>query len=251
MKDALDFSAIVTICNQAREQFRSYKQPYESDINKVFSLFIEVFQGIGILYSAEELAGSRQAAAIVVIVQAIEIVLAMYFMAEDGFWDTSLTLKRNYTELLLVGIAIGYDQQCYIDWKHERDNFDSFTKIYRRVEQNNLIPSPEKDLLPVLNKYWIESSRLYSHNIKRSSIRTMLAEGNIGLEPKVATNTFQEERTRTIRNMLVNIVSVLIGITDFARRAYEYREKYPQGARIISIANECFQNNAWKNQHTS
>lgn len=251
MNQPSGFASIEAICEQAREQFRSCAAPKAGEIDKVFALFIDVFHGIGALYSAEELAGSRQEAAIGVIVQAVETVLAMYFMAEDGFWTTSLALKRNYTELLLVAIAIGYDQQCYVDWKHERDSFASFAKIYRRVEQSEHVPSMEKGVLPLLKSYWAESSQLFSHNVQRSSVRTLVRDGSVGFEPKVATCDFQERRMATIRNMLVNVLSVLFGITDFGRRAYERREKFPGGARIIAAANACFQNQAWKNARTA
>jgi len=109
----------------------------------------------------------------------------------------------------------------------------------------------EKRVLPLLKSYWAESSQLFSHNVQRSSVRTLVRDGSVRFEPKVAPCDFQERRMGTIRNLLVNVLSVLFRITDFGPRAYERREKFPDGARIIAAANACFQNEAWKNEHTA
>jgi hypothetical protein len=251
MNEPSGFASIEAICEQAREQFRSCAASKADEIDKVFVLFLDVFRGIGTLYNAKQLGGSSQEAAIAVIVQAVETVLAMYFMAEDGFWTNSLALKRNYSELMLVAMAIGYDPQCFIDWKHERDNFASFEKIYRRVEESKNVPPEEKGVLPLLKSYWAESSQHFSHGVLRSSIRTLVRDGGVQFEPKVVTCDFQEGRMCAIRNMLLNLVSVLLGITNFGPRAYERREEFPEGARIIARANDCFQNDTWKNERTN
>ena len=129
--------------------------------------------------------------------------------------------------------------------------FASFEKIYRRVEQSESVPLVDKELLPLLKSYWAESSQVFSHSVKRSSIRTLVNGGEINFEPKVVTCNFQQGRTRTIRNMLMNVLSVLLGLTDFAHRAYGRRASFLEGAQIIARANACFQNENWRNEPTN
>ena len=210
-----------------------------------------VFRSLGRLYSPGQLDGTRQEATIGVLVQATETVFAMYFLTRDGFWDEALVLRRNYSELLAVAMAIGYDQECFTDWKHERPNFASFEKICSRVEQSDNVPGIEKGLLPLLKRYWAESSQQFSHRVRRSSVRTMVKDGQIRFEPKVASYDFQETRMNALRNMLQNILSVLLGVTDFGRLCEGAQERFPEGAAIIARANECFLNAVWRGEKTT
>lgn len=248
MTELSDFDSLERLVEQDREHYHAHSARKKAEINMIFSLLLDIFGSIHKLYSDEQLKDSQEEAALGVLVQAVETVLAMFFLAESGFWTNSLSLKRNYTELLLAAIAIGYDRQCFIDWKHERANFDSFDKMYKRVARSNSVPQEEKSLLPLLKSYWSESSQRFSHNIKRGSIRTLIKDGQVHFEPKIVTVEFQEGRMNTIRNMLLNVVSVLLGVVQFGRRAFEVRAHFPEGKAIIDRANECFQNQTWKNE---
>jgi len=152
--------------------------------------------------------------------------------------------------LLITAIAIGYDQQCFIDWKNNRSNFDSFEKIYKRADRSENVPPPEKSVLPILKRYWNESSQVYSHYLTPKSIRTLIKDGQVHLEPKTATYEFQEGRMNTIRNMLLNVVSVLLGIIQFHLVAFQKRDQFPEGKEIVERANNFFQNKIWLSERT-
>jgi len=251
MPEATSFGSIDALCQQARANFRTHSSRKQKEIDMVLTLCFEVVSSISKLKTPDEWKDSREEATLAVLFQSIETVLAMHYLSESGFWDNALVLKRNFSELLLIAIAIGFDQQCFIDWKHGRANFDSFERIYKRVEQSSNVPEIEKSLLPHLKRYWSESSQLFSHNMSRKSIRTFVKDGQIHFEPKSASADFQEKRMNTIRNMLLDVISILLGIFQYDKRTFERRADFPEAPGIISRCNECFQNHVWKSEKTT
>lgn len=247
----MNLESIARLRAEAVRQFGAGRGAKTSELDEVFTMFCDAVGSLGRLYAPEELEGTQREAAVSVLVQAVETVLAMYFLSESGFWDNALALKRNYSELLAVAIAIGYDQRCYVDWKNERSNLSSFAKISKRVQASPSVPDVWKSLLTLLATYWTESSQRFSHHVGRRSIRTVVQGGQVYFEPKVATHQFQEARMNALRNMLLNVVSILMGVTDFGRVAYEKREELPEAANVMVRANACLGNEAWKSELTS
>lgn len=251
MPEPSDFASLEELCDEARAHFRSHEGDVAKEVDQVLELLLDVFRSVGQLYTVDELRGSKQEAAMGVLVQALETVLAMYFLSQDGFWDNALVLKRNYAELLLVALGIGHDHLIFVDWKHGRGNVSSFEKVLRRVDASTDVPCKQKSVLPLLKRYWCESSQSFSHSFSRSSIRTSVVDGQVHFEPKTATAEFQHGRMRALRNMLLNLAAALLSIVGFQTRAYEKRESFPDGASVAARARECFQNEKWKAEQTN
>jgi len=251
MPELVNFESLEELCEQARAHFRSQTGDRAKEMDQALVLLLDVFRSAGRLYTVEELQGSKEEAALGVLVQALETVLAMYFLSQDGFWDNALVLKRNYAELLLVALGIGHDQRIFVDWKHGRSSLNSFEKVAKRVEASTDVPCEKKSVLPLVKRYWRESSQGFSHNVSSSSVRTSIVNGQVHFEPKTATAEFQHGRMCALRNMLLNLVAAFLGIIRFETRAYEKRQSFPEGASIAARARECFQNKRWKAEHTN
>ena len=246
-----NFDSLDQLCEQARHQFRGHNSRKQSEIDTVFTLCFDVLKSIGKFKAPGEWTDSKESWIVSVLIQSVETLLAMYYLSESGFWDNALALNRNFSELLVLAIAIGYDDQCFIDWKNGRSNFNSFDKIFKRATNSPKVPATEKLLLPHLHRYWIESSQIRSHNIRLDSIRTLVKEGQISFEPKVATPDFQEKRMNTIRNMLLDVVSLLLGIFDYYPVVAAKKSEFPEAPNIIARWGQCFQNQTWKNEQTA
>jgi hypothetical protein len=251
MPEVKDLSTIDGLCQQARSAFRANAAHKQAELSKVFTLLIDVFRSVGKMRSPEQWTGTKEEAAFEVLIQAIETTLSMYYLSESGFWDNALAMKRNVSELLLTAIAVGYDQQCFVDWKHSRSSADSFERLFKRVSSSQLVPDVEKSLLPHLKRYWVESSERFSHNISRKSIRTISNQGQFQLEPKAASSEFRDGRINTIRNIFLNVLSIALGMFRYDRVAFERRADFPEAQSLISRANECFQNESWKRELTT
>lgn len=251
MAEVKAFGDVDRLCLEARKHFRSHPLQSEAEVERVFNLCFDLFRSIGRFRKPEEWKDSKEEYTLSVLIQAVETVLAMYYLSESGFWDNSLALKRNFAELLLTGIAIGYDVQCFVDWKYARDSFNDFNKILSRVQSSTNIPNIEKSLLPHLKRYWIESSQLFSHNISPRSIRTLPKDGQFKFEPKLAEIEFQEKRLHTIRNMLIDIISISCGTFEYDAVVRRSKSQFPEAPQIIARCNKCMQNEDWKKQETA
>lgn len=251
MADVRTLDDIDALCREAREYFRGHSSEKQKEVDGVFTLCFDVFRSVRRFKNPDEWKGSREEWTLALLVQSIETVLAMYYLSESGFWDNALVLKRNFAELLLAAIAIGYDEQCFIDWKNERENVDSFGKLLKRVTQSSGVPELEKSLLPHLNRYWTQSSQLFSHNIRPRSIRTLVKDGQIKFEPKTAATEFQKKRINTIRNMLLDVISVTLGVFKYDDVVGERVADFPEAPEIIERCNLYFNNQSWRNEDTA
>lgn len=251
MPEVKAFGDLDRLCLEARRYFRSHSLQSQTEVEDTFNLCFDLYRSIGKFKKPEEWKGSREEYTISVLIQLIETALAMYYLSESGFWDNALVLKRNVAELMLIAIAIGYDKQCFVDWKHERDCFDDFNKILKRVQSSTDIPATEKILVPHLKRYWIESSQLFSHNTRLKSIRALPKMGQFKFEPKTATGEFQEKRLRTIRNILINVISISLGIFEYDTVVRHNKPQFPEAPQILERCNKCMQNKDWKKQETA
>ena len=237
-------------CLQARDHFRSHCSEEHGEIHYVFNLCFDLFKSIGKFKNPEEWKNSREEYTLSVLIQALETSLAMYYLAESGFWTNSLALQRNVVELMGIAIAIGYDEQCFIDWKYERNCFDDSNKILRRIQDSEKVPDIDKSRLPHLKRYWIKSSQLFSHNIKPNSIRTLPKAGQFKFEPKIANSEFQAKRLHAVRNMILEIISIAVGVFNYDVVVRSRKSEFPEAPEIIAMCNQCFQNEIWKKHAT-
>jgi hypothetical protein len=245
------FEDLDRLCLEARKYFRSHALQDQGDVESVFNLCFDLYKSIGKFKKPEEWKDSGEEYTLSVLIQTIETVLAMYYLSESGFWDNALALKRNVAELMLTAIAIGYDSQCFIDWKNERDSFGDFNKVLSRVQDSTNVPDIERSLVPHLKRYWIESSQFFSHNIRMRSIRTLPEGGQFKFEPKLADVKFQGERLHTIRNMLLDVISISLGIFEYDEVTKRRMTEFPEAPQIIARCNKCMQNEHWKKQRTA
>lgn len=251
MSEINTFKELDNLVEEARNFFHTNLDQSQSELKEIFFHCFRVLKSISKFYKPEEWENSRQEYTLSVLMQSLETILAMYYLTESGFWDNALVLKRNYVELLSIAIAIGYDNQCFIDWKNNRDCINSFSKISKRIEESDVIPEIEKKLLPLLKKYWNETSQSYSHNIGLKSIRTLVKSGQIKFEPKTAKSDFQTKRLRTFRNMLLNILSLILGIFKYGEVTESRKTEFPEALDIINHSNIFFQNENWRSQETT
>lgn len=214
MGDVNSFSDVDSLIKEARDNFRTDSAGKLFDIKTVFNLYLDILKFIGSTKSLEEWTGSREEDVLKILVKTSQTVLAMLYLSEDGFYYLSNVFLRNYVELLMSAIAIGHDPDLHIAWKHRRDDFKDVHTVARKILQLQALPTLEKQLIPTLLKHWNEASDAYSHQISKDAVEQGLkfTEGNFSMEPLVLKEEYQDNRKELIRNMLLNIISVVIGI---------------------------------------
>src|SRR3990167_4438113 len=229
MGNVSNFSDYDAYVLSAREYFRSHASDKKTELAEVVDLFFDLTLSIGKSRTPVEWGKSKEEDTVKVLIKSMQAIFSMYYLSESGFYNLALALKRNFTELLMVAIAIGYDDQCYIDWKNDRSNFRDMHNIASRLAGLQSIPDdPEKKLIPILSRYWNESSSLHSHQITKSSINEGMdaKAGDFHLGVRVVTEEFQGRRLNTLRNMCLNVIAVLLGVFEYDELIKD-RAKYP------------------------
>lgn len=239
MGNITTFSEFDTFVNSARKYFREHAGQKQKELESVFNLYFSVTQSIGKKMRPEEWDGSRDEDVIKILTKAIQTIFAMFYLSESGFYDLSLALKRNFTELLLVAMAIGYDNQSHIDWKNSRDNLGDAHKIAKRLSSIASVPSVEKQLIPTLLRYWNESSQFHSHQVLKKAIEEgiRIKNGDITLGSRIVKEDTQIKRINTLRNMCLNVITILLGVFDYGNLAAGDSDKYPEAEVLISRYN--------------
>lgn len=253
MNEIKNFKNIDAIAVKAREVFRENENQTKKDFEEIFFLYFQTIKSIFKFYTPKEWEGSQNELTIGVMIQCLETVLAMYYLSESGFWHNALALKRNYVELFSVSIIIGYEKQAYIDWKNKRNTLKDFGKIIKRIEKSENIPQEEKSFIPILKQYWNEASANNSHNTSLNSIRTLVKSGKIEFEPMVVKKEYLEKRIGALRNMILNLLSLTLGIFNYGEFTEKNSERFPEALNIIGHANSLFKKgkDEWLNEGTT
>jgi len=251
MGNISSFSEFDSFVVSAREYFRQQAKQKQNEVGDTINLCFNFFKSVGKSREPKEWENSREEDVIKVLIKAIQVIFGMYYLSESGYYDLALSLKRNFTELLLVAIAIGYDKQNYIDWKNDRDNFQDVHKIGKKLFSSDNIPQPEKDLIPILLKYWDESSQLHSHQISKKAVEggIKINNGDITLGSHIVKEEYQIMRLNTLRNMALNVITILLGVFDYGNLAEANRSKFPEAPGLIARYNN-FQQSELKSQPT-
>lgn len=235
--DVYGFEKIDSFVISARGYFRITSKNKRLEIQEVVNLFLKFVRSIGKFKTPDEWKNTKEEYFLGSIFKSLQMVLGIYYLCESGFFDLSLALKRNYVELLLVSIAIGYDKQCFIDWKNKRDHFTDAHKIAKRICKSTKVPELEKGLIPRLLKYWNESSQTDSHQLNIENIEGINKDGIINFGMRTINEDVQNMRLNTIRNMIINILCVTLGVFNYGETAKANPKKYPEALGLIAEYN--------------
>lgn len=239
MDSVSTFSEFDSFVVSAREYFRKHAKQKQDEVEDTFDLCFSFFKSIGKSRNPKEWKNSREEDVIKILTKALQVVFGMYYLSESGYYNLALSLKRNFTELLLVAIAIGYDQLSHIDWKNDRDDFRDVHKIGKKLLSCSRIPQPEKELIPILLKYWDESSQLHSHQVTKKAVEEgiRINDGGITLGSHIVKEEFQIKRLNTLRNMALNMTTILLGVFDYGNLAQSNKPMFPEALGLIAKYN--------------
>lgn len=237
-EEVFSFGDLDRQVNAARRSFRELAEPQRREIEETVGLLFLFLRSIGKFKTSEEWKGSRDEDVLMILIKSLQTTIGMLYLSESGFYEMALVLKRNYSELMLQAIAVGSSDDLYVNWKHHRKPFDSFHKIARAIEAGRSVPGdPRADLAKLLVRYWNESSALHSHQLGKEAVQDALKEGKLQLGPFIKTEEFQAARLRTVRNMCLNVLSLLIQSFDYGGYTAANRGRFPEAPALISRFN--------------
>ena len=237
-EEVFSFGDLDRQVNAARRSFRELAEPQRREIEETVGLLFLFLRSIGKFKTIEEWKGSRDEDVLMILIKSLQTTMGMLYLSESGFYDMALVLKRNYSELMLQAIAVSSSDDLYVKWKHHRKPFDDLHKIARAIEaERSALGDLRADLAKQLVTYWNESSALHSHQLGKKSVEDALKEGKFRLGASIATEEFQAGRLRTVRNMCLNVLSLLIQSFDYGGHAAVNADRFPEAPALISRFN--------------
>ena len=230
-----EFADIDALILQARAAFRDNKGLGE--IEKVFDLYFAFARSIGKFQSQKDWEGGRDEYIIKILSKAIQSLLGMLYLSESGFYDLALSLERNYIELLLIAIAVGYDDRNFTDWERGASDFRNAHKVAKKITASANVPAPEKEIVTHLTKEWETASSRYAHELHIGNVEEIIQSGEIHLGVVIADEAMRAKRLETIRSMALNVITVLVGVFRYDTVTIKDKKRFPEALTLIAAFN--------------
>ena len=224
---------------EARRTFRASAEPQRREIEEVVELLFAFSRSIGKFEVEEGWSGSREEDILIALLGAFEPMMGMLYLSESGFYNAALGLKRNFAELMVQAIAISHSPDLHVKWKHDRSPFDDFHKIVRALEEAETpLPPNHARFVRQLAKYWNESSSLHSHMLGKKAVSDVLKGESFHLGVHIAIDEAEAKRLRTIRNMCLDMVVVLVSSFEYGAYTEARKEEFPEALDLIARWNK-------------
>lgn len=208
----LSFDFIDKLIIKCREHYRISTNDKLNLFSKGFDLFILLLLFFSQIKKPEELHNSKEEGYISTIVKAIETLLGIVYLNESGFDDISRSLLRNYVELTIVSMAIGYDNSLFTRWKNKHKSFKDVHSIAAEIQKSSFIPQIEKDIVQYLLSIWESSSRTTSHQLSPESVSAKIENASINFGIRIINDEYTVKRFYMLCKMMYNIVSISFGV---------------------------------------
>lgn len=233
MSEVNTFAEYNNLVSSARESFNSLATEQHKLFSDTFNIFIKFFRSFSGIVSPEEFPDSQTEHFLLVVIAALESVMVMFYTDESGFYETTYAHKRNYLELLLIAIAIGFDNQCYIDWKNERKSMHKPHHVGKRIKELPKIKEWTKELSQHVLTLWNKNSSIHSHKMKASSIKKHEEPFSFRLGVDIINEEYQGKRMEEKYKMICNLINLSLPFFDYENLVKTQADKFPEGKTLL------------------
>lgn len=221
------FKDLDYLVSEIRDKFQSMNRTKTGEFGDSVEVFFGILSNVHKILEIDTTKKSRETDFISVLVKAINEVLTMYYLVETGFFELSLSMKRNFVELYLVATAIGFDEVLYSDWKHKNTEFKSVHNLVKAIRKSRKVPSDEKSYAVYLTTEWIKSSTLFSHQLTPKSIGVTLFKDSARIAVSLKQKKYYDGRLNLLTNMVVNLSTLLTNVFDYGKIVKKYDGNKP------------------------
>ena len=174
-----NFQQLDNFILETRAEFRENKSAIRELLFSCIDLYIKSVTSMGNLKPLNKWENSREEDFLRVIGKIFEILTAIYYLYESGFYISPFPLYRNICELSIIAIAIGYDPSLHHLWCNKHKSFKKTSNIIVKISKSKKIPERYKDDARFFQKEWERSSREYSHSLKREHVEEKISKERI------------------------------------------------------------------------
>lgn len=181
-------------------------------LNELLKLYTEILKSVtkGIDFQASKAINLHYK--IGVSAKSIRVLLPYFYASIKGFYDEANTFVRNFVELSLVLIDIGYNDQSLTFWKNGKPGeFSDIKSILKRIENNkNNIPEIDLKAIEYFKMKYHQVSQDFSHELRLKNIEKIFKNnGSIKFSDR-ANEEFTLKRMKSFQALILNAISLLL-----------------------------------------
>ena len=203
-------------------------------IDKTFKVFFSFLKSVTKNLDFHDAKNSNLHYKIGVSIKSIRILLPYFYLSLKGFYDEANILIRNFVELSLVLIDIGYNNQSLIFWKNGKSGeFSEINNILKRIEKNkDNIPELDLKAADYLKSKYHQLSGEFSHELRLQNIEKLFkSDGSVKFSDR-ANEDFTLKRADSFKALILNATSLLIGVTNYSSLVNSNPSQYPEAMNL-------------------
>lgn len=203
-------------------------------INKSFEVYFSFLKSVTKNLNFHDAKNSNLHYKIGVSIKSVRILLPYFYLSIKGFYDEANILVRNFVELSLVLIDIGYNNQSLIYWKNGKPGeFSEINNILKRIEENrDNIPEVDLKAVDYLKSKYHQLSQEFSHELRLQNIEKIFKnDGSVKFCDR-ANEKFTLKRANSFKALILNAISLLIGVTNYPFLVSSNPSQYPEAMKL-------------------
>lgn len=204
------------------------------DLNKAFSIYFSFLKSIIKNVDFSNAKKSKLHYKIGISLKSLRILLPYYYLSIKGFYDEANILIRNYVELSLVLIDIGYNDQSLVYWKNGKSGeFSEIKNVIQRIDSNiDNIPAIDLKAVSYLKSKYHQLSQEFSHELRLGNVEKIFkTDGSVSFSDR-ANEEFTLTRAESLKALVLNATSLLIGVTEYSTLVNSSLSQYPEAIKL-------------------
>ncbi len=204
------------------------------NINKAFEVYFSFLRSITKNMNFDDAKNSNFHYKIGVSIKSVRILLPYFYLSIKGFYDEANILVRNFVELSLVLIDVGYNNQSLIYWKSGKPGeFSDIKNVLKRINDNrNNIPEVDLRAVDYLKTKYNQLSQEFSHELRLQNIEKIFkTNGSVKFSDR-ANEEFTLKRAKSFKALILNATSLLIGVTNYSTIVNSNPSNYPEAVKL-------------------
>lgn len=203
-------------------------------INKAFEVYFSLLKSVTKNLNFHDAKNSNLHYKIGVSIKSVRLLLPYFYLSIKGFYDEANILVRNFVELSLVLIDIGYNDQSLIYWKNGKSGeFSEIDNVLKRIDKNkDSIPKIDLRAVDYLKSKYNQLSQEFSHELRLQNVEKIFkSDGSVKFCDR-ANEEFTLKRTDSFKALILNATSLLLGVTNYSSLVNSNPSQYPESMKL-------------------
>ena len=167
-------------------------------------------------------------------VKSVRVLFPYLYVSIKGFYDEANAFVRNFVELSLILIDIGYNNESLVYWKNGKPGeFSDIKSVLKRIDKNkDNIPKVDWGAVRYFKDKYYQISQDFSHELKLQNIEKIFKlNGSVKFSDR-ANEEFTIMRMKSFQSLILNAISLLVGVTNYSELVNRNSSNYPEAIQL-------------------